>query len=364
MKNRLFVFPLAVAAALAFSVGAFAQLTPPHYQLITTIKLPGGLAGYDIIWVDSANQRMYLADQTAVKGGGRIDVVDTDSMKLLYTIPQTKNEIGFAGAVPSTPGCAHRGPDGVVAIPQLHQLYVGDGDSTVKVVDLDAKAVVATIPTGGNCRADELAYDPLDHIIMIANDNDTPPFVTFISADTQTVLGKYTYPPSQNGGLEQPVWSPRTKRFYISVPNSTDSAGNPVNTGSIDVYNPLTMPPVVEKSIATQCSPAGLVLTGNQRLITSCGQVFQVVDSSTLNNLGVQLGAAGDQIWYNPGDNFTYFGFFNGIAGGTGVSVVDATTNQLLTHIPVSTHTVAVDSNNNRIFIPVGGSGIQVWAAQ
>jgi hypothetical protein len=38
----------------------------------------------------------------------------------------------------------------------LHQLYVGDGDSTVKVVDLDAKAVVAVIPTGGQCRADEL----------------------------------------------------------------------------------------------------------------------------------------------------------------------------------------------------------------
>lgn len=335
----------------------FAQSTAPNYQLLTTIKVPGGLAGFDISWVDSANQRYYLADQTATKGTGRIDVVDTDSNKLLYTIPQTKNEIAFAGAAVGKPGCTVRGPDGVVAIPQLHQLYVGDGDSTVKVVDLDARAVTAIIPTGGNCRADELAYDPVDHIIMIANDNDSPPFVTFISTDTQNVLGRYTYPVAQIGfGLEQPVWNPRTKRFYMSVP------ANMNNTGSVDVINPITM--TVEKSIVTECSPAGLVLTPNQHLITSCGQVF---DAITGNNLGVNTGVAGDQIWYNSGDNLIYFGFFNGTFGtfvGQGCAVVDGTTNQLLTYIPASTHTLAADSGNNRIFIPVTGSGIQVYAAQ
>jgi hypothetical protein len=356
MKNCLFVFRVAVLTPITLSV-CNAQPTPPNYQLVTTIKLPGGLAGFDISWIDPVNQRYYLADQTATKGGGRVDVIDTDTNQLLYTIPQTKNEIGFAGAAVGKPGCAVRGPDGLVAIPHLHELYVGDGDSTVKVVDLDAKAVVAVIPTGGNCRADELAYDPLDHIIMIANDNDSPPFVTFISTDTQAVLGRYTYPATQIGfGLEQPVWNPRTKRFYLSVPAAMN------NQGSIDVINPITM--TVEKSLPTQCSPSGLVLTGNQHLITACGQVL---DAITGNSLGVTAGAAGDEIWYNPGDNYTYFGFFNGAFGGSvfqGVAVVDATTNQLLTYIPASTHTLAVDSNNNRIFIPVTGSGIQVYAAQ
>jgi hypothetical protein len=356
MKNPLSVFPFAVVAAMTLSV-CFAQTSTPNFQLLTTIKVPGGLAGYDISWVDPGNQRYYLSDHTATKGTGRIDVINTDTNTLLYTIPQTKNEIGFTGTVTGQPGCTVSGPNGVVAIPQLHQLYVGDGDSTVKVVDLDARAVVAVIPTGGSCRADELAYDPLDHIIMIANDNDSPPFVTFISTDTQTVLGKYTYPASQIGsGLEQPVWSPRAKRFFISVPATMN------NTGSVDVINPLTM--MVEKSIVTNCSPAGLALTGDQRLVTSCGQVF---DALTGNNLGVTLGPQADEIWYNPGDNYTYFGYFNGTFGpfmGQGCAVVDMATNQLLTYIPASTHTLAVDSNNNRIFIPVTGSGIQVYAAQ
>jgi YVTN family beta-propeller protein len=344
--------PFAFVVTASLSVGAFGQ---PNYQLVTTITLPGGLGGYDINWVDPGTERYFLADRGA---GGRIDVVDTRTMKLLYTVPSGKNEIGFAGTKPNpTPGCSISGPNGVVAIPQMNQLYVGDGDSTVKVVDLVARAVVATIPTGGSCRADELAFDPVDRIVMIANDQESPPFLTFISTDTQAVLGKYTYPVNQIGnGLEQPVWNPKNDRFYQAVPASSG------NSGRIDVINPLTMQ--VERSFPTVCSPAGLVVTPNQRLMTSCGQVFDAISG---NSLGWQNNALADQLWYNPGDNYFYFGYFNGNFGpfsGQGVAVVDNSTNQLLTYIPASTHSLAVDPNYNRIFIPVSGSGIQVWAAK
>jgi hypothetical protein len=114
----------------------------------------------------------------------------------------------------------------------------------------------------------------------------------------------------------------------------------------------------VERSLPAQCSPAGLVLTPNQHLITSCGQVFDAISG---NSVTVTQGVAGDQIWYNPGDNFTYFGFFNGIAGGMGVAVVDANTNQLQGYIPASTHSLAVDPNNNHIYVPVTGQGVQVY---
>src|SRR5215469_9247822 len=221
MKHkRLSVLAMSLAGALAVSDVASAQGSLPSYNQIATIPVPGGLAGFDIAWIDPGSQRFYLADRTATKGTGRIDVVDTQTNTFLYTIPATSSEIGFAGTQTAvTAGCTISGPNGVVAIPQLHQLYVGDGDSTVKVVDLDARAIIAVISTGGSCRADELAYDPLDHIIMITNPAAVEPggsFVTFISTDTQTVLGRYTYPTTQ-AGLEQPVWNPKTKRFYISV---------------------------------------------------------------------------------------------------------------------------------------------------
>jgi hypothetical protein len=335
------------AAALTLLASAHAQITPlPDYQLITTIPLDSNLMSFDISWIDQGAQRYYLADRGTGKGLGRIDVIDTAQNAFLYSIPSTPAEIGFAGIVPvATPGCTISGPNGVVAIPQLNQLYVGDGDSTVKVVDLAAKAIVAVIPTGGKCRADELAYDPLDRIIMITNPSDSPAYVTFISADTQTVMGKFTYP-SKQVGLEQPVWNPQTYRFLISVP-----AIAPSTQGSVDEFDPLTMK--MTNSYPVSCSPAGLALGPLQRVMTSCGAAIDGRNGTAL--AGVTL-SAGDEIWFNPGDNRYYFGNAN-------VGVIDAETNQFLGYITdQGGHTLAVDSNNNSIFVPVTGAGVKVFA--
>src|SRR5207244_7543831 len=114
-----------------------------------------------------------------------------------------------------------------------------DNASNVEVSDLKAKTMVASISTGGVARADELAYDPLDHILLIANDRETTcvmgvctgpaPFITFISTENRMVLGKIFYPnvvfgatPS-NHGLEQPVWDSKTGMFYLAVPATLEN---------------------------------------------------------------------------------------------------------------------------------------------
>lgn len=328
---------------------ATAQITPlPDYQLINTIPLASNLQSFDISWIDQNAQRFYLADRGNGKGQGRIDVIDTSVAggAFLFSIPQTGSEYGFAGIVPATtPGCSIGGPNGVLAIPLMNQLYVGDGDSTVKVVDLAAKAVIATINTGGKCRADELAYDPLDHIIMITNPSDNPPFVTFISADTQQVLGRYTYPSTQ-AGLEQPGWNPQTYRFLMSVP-----AVAPAKGGTVDEFDPLTM--MRTNSYSISCSPAGLAVGPLQRVMTSCGASIDGRNGTSLGNATL---SSADQIWFNPGDNRFYFGNAN-------VGVIDADTMQFLGYITdTGGHTLAVDSNNNNIYVPVTGVGVKVFA--
>jgi len=338
-KTR-FTFPLLVIGTLSAAV--YGQSPIPTYQQIAKIAIPGGLGSFDIAWVDPGSQRFYLADRSATAGTGRIDVIDTQKNTFLYSIG------GFVGVVP---GAGKSGPNGVVAIPQLNQLYVGDGDSTVKVVDLTAQKVIATISTGGTARADELAYDPLDHIVMIGNPNDNPPFLTFISADTQKVLGRYTYSSGQSvangGGLEQPVWNPLTKRFALSVPASNSSIGE------IDIINPITM--LVEQSFPTAaCSPTGLAITPNQRLITACGMILDARNGTIYATI---TGASSDEIWYNPGDDRVYFGS-NG-------AVVDVESRQLVAYFAgAAGHTIAVDPNNNHIFAPVTGAGVLVYAAQ
>jgi hypothetical protein len=351
-RKNLFKISTFVVALLALSAVASAQvaLLPNYTQTATIVPTGGLLGGFDIGWVDAGSQRYYLTDRGLApkpgqKGTGRIDVINTQTNTFMYGIPTSPAETGFAGAQPTvTPGCTISGPNGVVAIPQLNQLYVGDGDSTVKVVDLAAKAIVAVIPTGGKCRADELAYDPLDHIIMITNPGDNPPFVTFISTDTQAVLGTFTYPASQSG-LEQAVWNPVTYRFDISVP----ATGN--NLGSVDEFDPIAMQ--MTNSFKITCSPAGLAIGPNQHAMTSCGIA---IDARVGNVLAVTtIAGSGDEIWYNPGDNNYYFGNAN-------VAVISAETNQLVGYISsTGGHSIAVDPNNNNIYVPVTGVGIKVF---
>jgi len=210
-------------------------------------------------------------------------------------------------------------------------------------------SIVASISTGGKARADELAYDPVDHIVMIANPDESTPYLTFISTDTQKVLGKLNYP--RQSGLEQPVWDGQVGRFLLSVPASGSSAG------SVDRIDPIAMQ--VTERLFTSCSPSGLALGPFQRVMTACGQV---IDGRTGQHLAFSAAGqngttiSGDEIWFNSGDNRYYF-------GATSVGVVDAETNTPLGFVTsAGGHSIAVDSQTNRIFVPVAGVGIKVFS--
>jgi hypothetical protein len=372
MKHKkLFAIPVLALAVFALFAAAFAddkgdKLGP--YKLLTTITLPGGLAGFDISWADSESGRYYLADRGNATATPpvppRIDVIDTERDTYLTSIT------GFTG------------PNGVVAIRKGDdghgqaegadsELWVGDADSTAKVVDLHSNSIVATIPTRGTKRADELAYDPVDRLILIANDQDNPPFITFISTTTLTVVGSLSYPqavfgsPVTNHGIEQSVWDGRTGKFYISIPATSS---NP--KGEVDEISPSTM--MVTRIVPTTCNPAGLALIPGQHLMTSCGDVVDIASGKVMTTVA---GVGGDEIWYNHGDGRVYFG------GGTNfisVNVVDATTYSVITTLTVGvivppvppaffnpasqiTHSVAADSMNNHIFVPVSNVGIKVY---
>lgn len=201
----------------------------------------------------------------------------------------------------------------------------------------------------------------MDHIILIANDADTPPFVTAISQQRRVIVGAISYPqavfpdtsggPPVNHGMEQPVWNPQTRKFYISVPATST---NP--DGEADEIDPVAVKVTRVFPIHTTCGPAGLVLLPFQRLMTSCGVVLDVKSGNTLATI---RGVAADEIWFNRGDDRVYFGL-------NPVSVVDAATYQVVTQIPVgttpfATHSVAVDNENNHILVPVTGVGILVY---
>jgi DNA-binding beta-propeller fold protein YncE len=60
-------------------------------------------------------------------------------------------------------------------------LYAGDGNSTLKVIDLDAPTATAikqSVPNGGTLRLDEMALTPDGGLLLAANNADNPAFGT------------------------------------------------------------------------------------------------------------------------------------------------------------------------------------------
>jgi hypothetical protein len=234
--------------ALAVCVGPGAPDTT-QTKCVTAIRIPGNpLTSFDISWVNPNRAEYYLADRSN-KG---IDIIDTEHLKFKRTIG------GFVGIVVNN-GVVdnnHSGPDGVVS--HGRWLYAGDGDSTLKVIDLDAPTATAikqTIKTGGSTRVDEMAITGDGQLLLAANNAEDPPFATLFAANGNAATSnvqkiiKITVdptiiPPGKGLSLEQPAWDTKTQRFYTSIPTIANNpvgcvlGGTPACSGGLLVTDP------------------------------------------------------------------------------------------------------------------------------
>lgn len=329
----------------------------PTYSRVATIKIPGKpLAAFDISFVDRILPLYYLADRS----NASLDIINTLNNTVLKQIG------GFVGVrndpVTMKPSNDISGPDGVQKV-GLSEVWVGDGDSSVKVVDLFSMSVVAKISTTleghtaeQDKRADEMAYDPRDHILVVANNAATPPFITMISTrpNDRRVLGHLVY--SDAEGVEQSVYNPANGLFYVNL----TQVGDDPNSGAVSVVDPRTMAEVTRFPV-TGCNGAGLALGPRQKLLVGCSltnnsQIISARDGTLLAEIPEISGS--DEVWYNPGDRKFYLAARNNpaSAGGPSLGVIDAVTNKFVTTVATdaSAHSVAADRRTNNIFVPLG----------
>jgi len=342
---------MTVSLVLAVVAGTMVcALWAGSYQLVTRIDVPGApLTSFDISWVDPATQTYYLADRS----NAGVDVISTKDHTFITRIG---GFVGFRGKNNVS------GPDGLVLVPDRRELWVGDGDSTVKVVDLQARTIVATIATGGSKRADELDYDPTHHVVVVANPDDDPPFVTLISTATRTILGKITFPDATDG-IEQPAWDPETQRFYQAIPETKTHPG-----GAVAVIDPVAMR-VTHEMLLSLCFPHGLAVGPNHEMMVGCSKEKDarsiIVDLRTGAVVATLTDVGGsDQVWYNTGDH-RYYLAARANPGGPVLGVVDALTHQWMENIPTTkdAHSVAVDATTNQVFVPLTNQGVGVYKA-
>jgi len=267
---------------LLFGTGSVRAEGP--VKLLKTIPVPGtaanttngNLYSYDISFVDQSTQTYYLADRS----NAVVDVVDAKTGTFDRQISG-----GFKGVavVNGVVQGGQSGPNGVVAA--FPWLFVTDAPSRVVSIDLRTDTVVSDVSTGGadNFRADELAYDPQDGLLLVINANDTPPFGTFITVDKangQLTVGTQISFPFATNGAEQPVWDPGTGKFYLSIPEISGDGTNLhgavlriSTTGEVEATYPVDF-----------CGPAGLALGPNGDLLVGCNSVFDTAGGRWTGN--------------------------------------------------------------------------------
>jgi hypothetical protein len=377
------VVPLLLGIAIAFSPALRAQdwdhgrhQDRDHHEpdndgpltLLGVIGIPGNpISSTDIVWADQATERLYFTDRgngptdtcplaTGVKIHGAVDVIDAEND--LYIGRITTGTVGGAPACFVGANSANRnlgGPNGVVNGSNL-TIWAGDGDNTLKVGDVNPNSktylqIIDSIPLSGlsavsNCvpsacqRADELAYDPADHIIMVATDApvSVPPFASFVNADTHKVIGQINFAAQGlgvGGGLEQPLWVPSLGRFFETLPTTN------TGFGKIAIVDPRGPSPHVTGVIDLapfKCSGTGEALGDDDHVLVSCGSFPLVIDLH-----GAQIGpgitqvGGGDEVNFNPGDgNFVVSSNIDGNSANPVVlGVIDSESGRWLQNVPL-----------------------------
>ena len=202
------------------------------------------------------------------------------------------------------------------------QAWAGDGNSTVKVIDLNTgHQVGASIPTGGKCRADELWGDPKHKEIMIGNPNDAVVLQTFISTvgtpGPRSVLGQLKFDGltgcaagtipgvgrrrichtvAATAGIEQPIFA--LDHFWVAIGATTENPG-----GEIAEIDPTSFERIA--AIGVTCVPSGLTFIPPNHAAAACGTAgvqFFDLQSKTLIGTNVAETGGADQVWYANGN--------------------------------------------------------------
>jgi hypothetical protein len=381
------------------------------FSLKTTVTISGvALSSFDISWFDPEVRAYLLSDRS----NKAIDVIDA------ATKAQRQLQVGqFAGAVTDYPGTATacppnscNGPNGNLSFfnrrSGSHEVWAGDGPragctgrqplgtqttacSTVKVIDFSTGTLVHNIPTGGQYRADELCYDPVDHLIQIANDSDLPfPYINFIPTEgpnAYTVVKQITFDglpgdgPAATNGIEQCQWNPRDGMIYLNVPEVSGD-GNDDAPGHTVIIDPKTMTIVRHFVIPLdKCAgPQGMAIGPAPEILLGCNakgppetptgcttsstctgsgpQNTVVIDERdghvirTLDNQG-----GNDEVWFNP-DNGLYFLAEGQNALHVQLGIVDSqpifVTQDIDVAIPAGTgHAHSVAAGGDEVYFPV-----------
>lgn len=342
-----------ILVGLGFVIMATSLAAASELKQVGSISVPGEkLTNFDISFIDQKSQRYYFADRS----NRSIDVFDVSTDSFIARVD------GFVGVTMKNgkPSNDTSGPDGVVLAG--NEVWAGDGDSTIKVIDASTLKITATLATGGKTRLDEMAYDPQDQVFIGVNNAEDPPFATLFSTKPDhALIGKVSFPDATDGA-EQPAYNPVDGLFYMSIPE----LGKDAKKGAVAVIDPKTAK-LVKMIPVENCHPAGLAFGPDGNFILGCGAdgkdmpaVTTIMNAKSGSVVAVVEGVgAADMVDYNA-RNGQYYTASRNNPGGPVLGVIDAKTNKLVQSIPLvggNPHSVASSETTGKVYVPVGAFG-------
>jgi DNA-binding beta-propeller fold protein YncE len=334
------------AAAVAVVAG------PVHAQglsQIATIPFPGTpIDQFGVLTIDQSSGFGYLAD----KDNKAIVVFDSRTVGSYVT-----RITGFVGMARSGDTS---GPNGLAVVRGGSELWVSDGDSTIKVVDLKTGRIATTIPTGGKARANAMAFDPNSRVVIVANSNDDPPFLSLISTDAGHKIVATIPVPESAENLERSAYHAPSGTFFTVAPvlrsdpskglllQTDPKSGRLVQRYEIDRCHPHSLSIVTDTTIFMGCSSSH----GPSPTPGGDMAVFNIA-TGKVDGYGAGLGGNGGST-VNPKLGHYYHATTN-----ADLVVADINTAQLVRKVPTwnGARSLAVNLANNRVYVATTAKG-------
>jgi YVTN family beta-propeller protein len=215
-------------------------LASGSYRVIKSIPI-GGEGGWDYLFADSTNRRLYVSHATEV------EVIDLDSESVIGRIPHTN------------------GVHGVAVADELGRGFVSDGrDNQVTIFDLKTFAVLSTVKTGQN--PDGILYDPFSRRVFTFNGRSSD--ATAIDAQSGQVVGNIAL-----GGKPEFPATDAKGSVYVNIEDKSELVR----------LDPKTLQVKDRWPLAPCDSPSGLAMDRDaRRLFPVCeNKMMAVVDADS-----------------------------------------------------------------------------------
>ena len=255
-----------LATVVVVMTAACAAFAAEGYKVLNKIKI-GGTGGWDYVAVDPSAHRLYATHGTIV------EVVDTDSGKVVGQVPQL------------------HGVHGVAIDTDLGKGFISNGQSnSVTIFDLKTLAKTGEPQTGQN--PDSICYEPKTKRIFTFNgrSNDS----TAIDAKTNEIVK--TFPVGQ-------------KPEFCAVDGEGKVFVNLEDTSEI-VEIDATKPAVTRHAPLAPCEePSGLAIdVKNKKLFSVCSnKMMAVVDIPSLKVIATPpIGSGPDAAAFDPGTGLAF----------------------------------------------------------